>query len=112
MTIYMNDERKMIRFLKLVASNYLWFAEQLEEQWQRRQPPTEAALDKRVEDLELPVRAVNALKRAEIYTVHDLTRFTKQELHALPNLGAKTYREIVDVLETLNIELRSSKVGG
>jgi carbon monoxide dehydrogenase subunit G len=47
-----------------------------------------------IEDLELPVRAYNSLRRVGIHTVDDLSARTEAELLAIENLGPQSVREI------------------
>ena len=40
-----------------------------------------------IEELELPVRAYNCLKRAQIHTIADLFKYSPEELLKLKNFG-------------------------
>ena len=51
-------------------------------------------LDKNVEELELSVRAINALKNNDISTVGELTKWSSQALKRLPNVGRYTVKEL------------------
>ena len=47
-----------------------------------------------LEELQLPVRAYNSLRRAGIHTVSDLSARTEDDLLAIENLGPQSVREI------------------
>jgi DNA-directed RNA polymerase subunit alpha len=62
-------------------------------------------LAKSLEELPLPVRAVNALKNAEILTVLDLVQKTETEVEKVKNLGEKSLEEIKAALAALGLSL-------
>ncbi|HEV2846667.1 MAG TPA: protein kinase, partial [Thermoanaerobaculia bacterium] len=61
----------------------------------------EASLETPVSLLHLSTRAVNALERAQVATVHDLLRTPVSRLNRLRGVGSKTRKELVDALEIL-----------
>ena len=63
------------------------------------------ALGKTLEELELPARAVNALKAADIMLVADLAQKTETDLVDVKNLGEKTIDEIKAALAGLGLSL-------
>jgi DNA-directed RNA polymerase subunit alpha len=63
------------------------------------------ALGKTLEELELPARAVNALKAADIMLVADLAQKTEADLVDVKNLGEKTIDEIKVALAALGLSL-------
>ncbi len=63
------------------------------------------ALGKTLEELELPARAVNALKAADILLVADLAQKTEADLVDVKNLGEKTIDEIKVALAGLGLSL-------
>ena len=63
------------------------------------------ALAKPLEELELPARAVNALKAADIVLVADLAQKTEADLGDVKNLGDKTIDEIKEALAGLGLSL-------
>ena len=63
------------------------------------------ALGKTLEELELPARAVNALKAADITLVADLAQKTEVDLVDVKNLGEKTIDEIKAALAGLGLSL-------
>ena len=63
------------------------------------------ALGKTLEELELPARAVNALKAADITLVAGLTQKTEVDLVDVKNLGEKTIDEIKVALAGLGLSL-------
>jgi len=63
------------------------------------------ALGKTLEELELPARAVNALKAADIVLVADLAQKTEADLVDVKNLGEKTIDEVKAALAGLGLSL-------
>ena len=63
------------------------------------------ALGKTLEELDLPARAVNALKAADITLVADLAQKTEADLVDVKNLGEKTIDEIKVALAALGLSL-------
>lgn len=59
-------------------------------------------------DLELGVRARRALRKLNVSTVEDLTRFTAEDLLACRQFGNTSLNEIRKVLEELGLTLRQS----
>ena len=60
-------------------------------------------LESSIEDLELSQRSSNCLKRANIFTIDDLTKKSKSEMIKVRNLGSKSLEEIVFKLESLGL---------
>ena len=58
-----------------------------------------------IEDLQLPVRAYNSLRRVGIHTVDDLSARTEADLLAIENLGPQSVREIKERLAGLGRHL-------
>lgn len=73
--------------------------------WKNRQNPISKI---KIEILDLSVRASNCLKRANIYTIGDLTERTEDDLSKIHSLGKKSVDEIIEKLEMHNYYLKSS----
>jgi hypothetical protein len=58
-----------------------------------------------IEELRLPVRAYNSLRRVGIHTVDDLSARTEADLLAIENLGPQSVREIKERLAGLGRHL-------
>ena len=58
-----------------------------------------------ISDLELSVRAYNALMRAGYRTLNDLINSSALKLRRVRNLGTKTIKEIIDVVKEHGYEL-------
>ncbi len=55
--------------------------------------------DVSVEELHLPTRTINALKKSGIKTLADLTKLPREEMSQIRNLGDKSIEEITKLLE-------------
>ena len=64
-----------------------------------------------IEDLQLPVRAYNSLRRVGIHTVDDLSARTEADLLAIENLGPQSVREIKERLAGLGRHLAGQAAG-
>jgi len=62
-----------------------------------------------LEELQLPVRAYNSLRRVGIHTVDDLSARTEAELLAIENLGPQSIREIKQRLAGLGRHLAEQR---
>jgi DNA-directed RNA polymerase subunit alpha len=58
-----------------------------------------------IDDLELPVRASNCLKKANIYTVGELVQKTENDLLKAKNFGRKSLDDIIKVLNDMGLDL-------
>jgi carbon monoxide dehydrogenase subunit G len=65
-----------------------------------------------IEDLHLPVRAYNSLRRVGIHTVDDLSARTEGELLAIENLGPQTVKEIKQRLAGFGLALATAPQDG
>lgn len=75
------------------------------------QAGTPAVMLRRVDELDLSARAVNALANDGIVYVGDLVERTEAEMLRIPNLGRRSVNEIVEVLAALGIGLGMSVPG-
>jgi DNA-directed RNA polymerase subunit alpha len=64
-----------------------------------------AALLRKVDELELSVRSANCLKNDNIVYIGDLIQKTEGEMLRTPNFGRKSLNEIKEVLATLGLHL-------
>ena len=58
-----------------------------------------------IEEMDLSVRSYNCLKRANIYTVEDLTKKTEDDMLKVRNLGRKSLDEVIQKLESYGLAL-------
>ncbi|RYZ09241.1 MAG: hypothetical protein EOO73_05630 [Myxococcales bacterium] len=65
------------------------------------EPPRLASLDRDVQSLPLPTRALNWAARREVATVRDLIAWLPEALESEKNVGRRTVRETREVLEAL-----------
>ena len=59
-----------------------------------------------IEDMDLSVRSYNCLKRANINTIEDLTKKSKEDMLKVRNLGLKSLEEVINKLESMGLSLR------
>jgi len=64
-----------------------------------------------IEDLNLPVRSYNSLRREGIHTVGDLAFRTEEQLLAISNIGPASVEEIKQKLAGYHLSLAGSNVG-
>lgn len=65
-----------------------------------------------ISDLELGMRSANCMKRAGINTIGDLVAKTSEEVMSMRNLGAKSYKEILDSLAERGLTLKGASKDG
>lgn len=68
-------------------------------------------LETSIEDMELSPRSSNCLKRANINTIEDLIKKSKDDMLKVRNLGSKSLDEIIYKLEALGLCLRVEEDG-
>lgn len=64
-------------------------------------------LEMAIEDMDLSVRSYNCLKRANINTIEDLTKKSKDDMLKVRNLGLKSLEEVINKLESYGLGLRN-----
>ena len=62
-------------------------------------------LDKKVDELELSIRAMNALKTNDINTVKDIVIRQESELLRLPNFGRKSLNDVRFALDSIGLKM-------
>lgn len=62
-----------------------------------------------IEEMDLSVRSYNCLKRANINTIDDLIKKSKNDMLKVRNLGLKSIEEVVAKLETYGLSLRDDE---
>ena len=67
-------------------------------------------LDLPIEDLDLPERPRNCLKRAQINTVGELIERSPEDLLAITNFGQKSLDEVLERLDERGLSLREAGV--
>lgn len=66
-------------------------------------------LEMPIEEMDLSVRSYNCLKRANINTVEDLIKKSKNDMLKVRNLGLKSIEEVVNKLALYNLSLRNDE---
>ena len=66
-------------------------------------------LEMLIEDMDLSVRSSNCLRRANILTVEDLVKKSKDDMLKVKNLGSKSLDEIIKKLQSYGLDLRSDE---
>lgn len=72
----------------------------------REEDKQQKVLEMTIEDMDLSVRSYNCLKRANINTVEDLTKKSKDDMLKVRNLGLKSLEEVIKKLEGFGFSLR------
>ncbi len=62
-----------------------------------------------IEDMDLSVRSYNCLKRANINTIEDLTKKSKEDMLKVRNLGMKSLEEVINKLSAMGLSLRNDE---
>lgn len=66
-------------------------------------------LEMPIEEMDLSVRSYNCLKRANINTIEDLVKKSKNDMLKVRNLGLKSIEEVIAKLEDYNLSLRNDE---
>ncbi len=95
------------RILQDQLQTFVNFEEPQREVVEDRGPELEfnAALLKKVDELELSVRSANCLKNDNIVYIGDLIQKTEAEMLRTPNFGRKSLNEIKEVLAQMGLHL-------
>jgi DNA-directed RNA polymerase subunit alpha len=95
------------RIIQDQLSIFVNFEEPRKEVSEERIPQLEfnAALLKKVDELELSVRSANCLKNDNIVYIGDLIQKTEAEMLRTPNFGRKSLNEIKEVLAGMGLHL-------
>ena len=95
------------RILQDQLAIFVNFEEPQKEVVEERAPELEfnAALLKKVDELELSVRSANCLKNDNIVYIGDLIQKTEAEMLRTPNFGRKSLNEIKEVLASMGLHL-------
>ena len=95
------------RILQDQLAVFINFEEPKKPQEEMRHPELafNAALLKKVDELELSVRSANCLKNDNIVYIGDLIQKTEAEMLRTPNFGRKSLNEIKEVLASMGLHL-------
>lgn len=69
----------------------------------------EKFLEMNIEDLDLSVRSYNCLKRANINTIDDLTKKSREDMIKVRNMGSKSIEEVINKLAAMGLSLRTDE---
>ena len=84
-------------------------AQQADVMIEKADDAKEKVLEMNIDELELPVRSFNCLKRAGINTVEELTNRTPEDMMKVRNLGRKSLEEVLGKLKELGLQLNPSE---
>lgn len=76
------------------------------EIYQEKKEEEDRIMDLPIEHLDLSVRAYNCLKRDGYTTVRKIHTLSEPQLYAIPQMGEKSVREVIDKMCELGLELR------
>ncbi|EKD94077.1 MAG: hypothetical protein ACD_27C00048G0001 [uncultured bacterium] len=62
-------------------------------------------LDQSIDDLELPTRLINALKKGGFKRLSDFAKATRDDLLKVKNLGEKSIDEIISILNKKGVKI-------
>ncbi len=97
------------KILKEHLDIFIHFDEEQEEEVRETVSPTDAQINenifKSVDELELPVRASNCLRNAEIHWIGELVQKTESEMLTYKNFGRKSLNDIKGVLAEMGLSL-------
>ena len=95
------------RILQDQLTIFINFEEPTKPEVEEKEPELEfnAALLKKIDELELSVRSANCLKNDNIVYIGDLILKTEQEMLRTPNFGRKSLNEIKEVLASMGLHL-------
>lgn len=65
--------------------------------------------DTRIEELGLTVRSYNCLKKAEVNTIGDLKKLSRDDLKKVKNLGNKSAKEIIEKMKEYGYDMSSDE---
>lgn len=75
----------------------------------REEEKPEKVMEMSIEDMDLSVRSYNCLKRANINTIEDLTKKSKEDMLKVRNLGLKSLEEVINKLAAIGLSLRNDE---
>jgi len=75
----------------------------------REEDKQQKVLEMSIEDMDLSVRSYNCLKRANINTVEDLTKKSREDMLKVRNLGLKSLDEVIKKLESYGLSLKNDE---
>ena len=97
--------QKLMLWFKILTNEENFKAEHSNQQ---KIPTPEIIL---IEELQLPVRAYNCLKRAGINSIDELLRYSQEEIREIKNFGEKSADKVFQALKTkFNITLPALKI--
>lgn len=111
-----NPEEAVKQSAKILAEHIALFenigqkVEEIAAPTEEKTGKAESILDMSVEDLELSARSTNCLKEANIKSVGELIKFSKEEVMNFKNFGMKSLNEVIDKLAEYKLTLREDKV--
>ncbi len=75
----------------------------------KKEDKKQQQLETLIEDLDFSPRAENCLKKDAIKTIGDLVARSENEIKNIRNLGQKSFKEIVDKVNELNLEFKEEE---
>jgi len=75
----------------------------------REEDKQQKVLEMSIEDMDLSVRSYNCLKRANINTVEDLTKKSREDMLKVRNLGLKSLDEVIKKLDSYGLSLKNEE---
>ena len=78
----------------------------VQDVWSKRVPPESSVHDLEIYHAPFDVRSFNCLRAEEIKTIGELLRYTENDLLKIPNMGRKSAKSIIEVLDSMGLKLK------
>lgn len=74
--------------------------------WTKRVAPEGSVHDLEIYHAPFDVRSYNCLRAEDIKTIGELLRYTENDLLKIPNMGRKSAKSIIEVLDSMGLKLK------
>ncbi len=78
----------------------------VQDVWSKRVPPESSVYDLEIYHAPFDVRSFNCLRAEQIKTIGELLRYTENDLLKIPNMGRKSAKSIIEVLDSMGLKLK------
>jgi hypothetical protein len=78
----------------------------VQDVWSKRVAPEGSVHDLAIYHAPFDVRSYNCLRAEDIKTIGELLRYTENDLLKIPNMGRKSAKSIIEVLDSMGLKLK------